>query len=459
MKLIWQKKDEELLAAKTLVREAALKKEEDSMRIASLTATIDLLHAELQATKQRADLYESKTSQLTKENQALVSQILRIKDDQAESMNEMAALVAAAKVTGGVQSEPLVRDGETKEIHRGSIDLSADKNSILDAVAWRSYFNVTLPKTHTKIIAAHSGQATSVAYNAAGTLLVTGGVDTLVKIWDSQKGKHLATLSSSKQSIMKVCFSEDDNFILATGNDKIARVWAMKTSRVVHALVGHTNKIYAAGFVRSGEYALTGSHDMTVRVWEMQKGTCTKTISCHSSCNYLGIAPYGNILATAHMDATVKLWSVETGEPMYTFEGLHESQVTCCEFSGDGTLIITNSRDHKLKLLDVRTNKVVKEFAGTHADPYKNCVNWGRACFSPDGKYIAAGSSADSLVIWDVSTAKVATRLVANKAGFHMGAHASEPSFLCSVDWNRNGKQVASVDDMGSLIFWEEGKS
>lgn len=462
------KKDEQVQIATAKVRDAEERSQEDAMRISALKETVDLLHAELQATKKRADLYETKTTQLTKENQTLVERIMRIKDDQAESMNEMAALVAAAKEkgslgvlgSGGVAGgEGVGKDGETKEIARSSIDLSADKNSILDAVAWRSYFNVTLPKGHSKIIPAHSGQATSVAYNAAGTLLVTGGVDTLIKIWDAQKGKPLATLSSSKQSIMNVCFSEDDSYILSAGNDKVARVWAMKTSRILHTLTGHNNKIYAAGFVRSGEYALTGSHDMTVRIWEMQKGTCTKTINCRSSCNSLGIAPYGNILATAHMDATIKLWSVETGEPMHSFEGLHESQVTCCEFSADGTLIISNSRDHKLKLLDVRTNKVIKEFTGTHADPYKNCVNWGRACFSPDGKYIVAGSSADTLMIWDVSTAKVAARLVANKSGVHAGSHASEPSFLCSVDWNRNGKQVASVDDMGSLVFWEEGKS
>jgi WD40 repeat protein len=152
----------------------------------------------------------------------------------------MNSLVISAKVKGHTQD-----DGEAGGGIQPNLDLS-DKSSILDAGAWQSYFNVSVPTEKKRAFRAHAeGAATTLQYNPKGTLLVTGGMDTTVKIWDTRSGAPLATLSASKQPIMGVFFSNDDQHILATGNDKIARVWSMRKGRVRHTLVGHSNKIYA----------------------------------------------------------------------------------------------------------------------------------------------------------------------------------------------------------------------
>ena len=111
---------------------------------------------------------------------------------------------------------------------------------------------------------------------------------------------------------------------------------------------------------------------------------------------------------------------------MLVFAELHNQQATGVEFSRDGNLVVTCSRDSTLKVSIMgcssgcrisragrgcshlehlchsqRHNQRFGHLAAVRTRiwrtsllaPYKNAVNYGRATFSPHGKYVIAGSS------------------------------------------------------------------
>ena len=53
-------------------------------------------------------------------------------------------------------------------------------------------------------------------------------------------------------------------------------------------------------------------------------------------------------------DKTVKIWDVETGECLKTFNG-HTGYVICCSFSHDSRLIVSCDSDKTVKIWDVET--------------------------------------------------------------------------------------------------------
>jgi autophagy-related protein 16 len=279
------KKDQELTAAKGALATLTEERVSDAEKIRKLQSNLDVLHNEYGVARAHATTSDQKSRALEAENHGLVERLMTLKDHQAHEINEMNSLVISAKAKSGREAGA----GEAGGI-QPNLDLS-NHSAILDAGAWRSYFDVSVPTGKKLAFKAHAGGAATLRFNPKGTLLVTGGMDTMVKIWNAKTGAPLATLSSSKQPITCVTFSNDDQHILATGNDKIARVWSMKTSRVRHTLVGHSSKIYAATFLPLDEYFVTGSHDMCVKVWEMAKGTCVRSIPCHSSVNSLSVSP------------------------------------------------------------------------------------------------------------------------------------------------------------------------
>ena len=63
-------------------------------------------------------------------------------------------------------------------------------------------------------------------------------------------------------------------------------------------------------------------------------------------------APSGRYLASAGLDKTVRIWDVESQQPVKTLTG-HEGGVLCVAFSPDGKRLASGSTDTTVLIWDV----------------------------------------------------------------------------------------------------------
>ncbi|KAF2001645.1 actin-binding protein-like protein [Amniculicola lignicola CBS 123094] len=80
-----------------------------------------------------------------------------------------------------------------------------------------------------------------------------------------------------------------------------------------------------------------------------------------------------NVLASASGDYTVKLWDVEAGAAKLNLR--HNDIVQSLSWSADGSLLVTTSRDKKLRIWDVRQEKPAQEVPG-HAGAKNSRAVW-----------------------------------------------------------------------------------
>lgn len=104
-----------------------------------------------------------------------------------------------------------------------------------------------------------------------------------------------------------------------------------------------------------------------------------------------------DILASSSADYTVKIWNVESGEAIYTLP--HKDLVTSFAFNHDGSLLVTACRDKKLRVWDIREEKIISEGAG-HSGSKSVRVVW----LGPYDRFVTTGFSRMSdrqYAVWD----------------------------------------------------------
>lgn len=134
----------------------------------------------------------------------------------------------------------------------------------------------------------------------------------------------------------------------------------------------------------------SGSDDGKVFLWKVPEGFTLHTdadepadvapvgkLSGHSrKVGHVLFNPAAeNVLASSSGDYTIKLWDLEDGKSKLVLK--HNDIVQSLSWSGNGSMLVTTSRDKKLRFWDVRQEKAAHEVAGHTGAKNSRCVWMG----------------------------------------------------------------------------------
>lgn len=129
-----------------------------------------------------------------------------------------------------------------------------------------------------------------------GKLLLTGGSDQLVKIHELSSGnlkidfrghEHVVECAvfappSSYNHIAKLCgvtVTRITSFVATGSRDKTIKLWNTENGSCIKTLSGHGNWIRALVFHPDGRYLFSASDDKSIKVWDLEsEGRCCRTI-------------------------------------------------------------------------------------------------------------------------------------------------------------------------------------
>ncbi|CAM9956041.1 unnamed protein product [Ectocarpus fasciculatus] len=343
-----------------------------------------------------------------------------------------------------------------------------------------------LPSRCFQAIEAHSAGVNGVVFEKGGVLLATAGDDSYVKVWDPGSGRQRAALKGAAHKGMAAMITVDIHGDLVCGgaSDGSCTVWSLRTCREQARLTGHQQKVCAVSFCDAGQRLVTGSQDCSIKVWDLHRGqwnAVTTAMRATSKCNAVDVShswkdSKGNnaVVVSGHMDGSVRLWDMRSGSCAHQLKGLHTDHVTSVRFApGRGNLLLTNSKDSSLKVVDARMYQMVACL--THPK-FRTTSSFSRACFSPSAAYAAAASANGNVYVWDIARSSSssssggasASGADAVAAASPMAAGTSTSSSVVTVlqthgvpasgcDWCLNMPStllIASCDSKGGLRVW-----
>ena len=153
--------------------------------------------------------------------------------------------------------------------------------------------------------------------------------------------------------------------------------------------------------------------------------------------------PQKGIVVSGSKDSQqpIKLWEPKSGQVLYTIHA-HKSTVMDCAWNKNGNWLVTASRDHLLKLFDIRNLKEeLQTFRGHKKEV--SCVQWHPV---HEGMF-ASGGNDGSIMYWNVGAEK--------ETGVIETAHEN---IVWCLSWHPAGHILATGSNDHTVKFWSRNR-
>jgi WD40 repeat protein len=296
----------------------------------------------------------------------------------------------------------------------------------------------------------HEGPVRSAVYSPDGKLIATACEDNTAEIWDTDK--WTSTVITHDKEVMNVGFSPDGKFMATACKDKMVRVFTVGDWKMADAAVlqGHTGPVRSVAFNNEGSLLVTGSEDNSARVWQRTGASWTLLKGLIGHSGFVQTAAFshdGKLIVTASRDKTIRIWEVGTWRLLAILEDVNV--VRGAVFSPDDKSIVSGNENCEIKIWkqdgtkwkldrDIPDQEPCDKTNFSYQQGYIDAVN-----FSADGRLLVTASRDRTICIWDVATWTRQASLV---------AHSQEVYYAA---FSPDAKYVVSGSEDGTAIVWE----
>ncbi|KAK6978386.1 U4/U6 small nuclear ribonucleoprotein Prp4 [Biomphalaria glabrata] len=204
------------------------------------------------------------------------------------------------------------------------------------------------------------------------------------------------------------CFSPNSKMLATASWSGLCKLWSIPDCSLIRTLRGHNSNVGAIVFHPEATLTLDNSlccmascaQDGSVKLWNLESDEPIADIEGHAPYRVSRVKyhPSGRFLATCCHDNSWRLWDLEVQEEVLHQEG-HSAPVYDIAFQQDGALSVTGGLDAYGRVWDLRSGRCIMFLEG-HLKPVV------AVDFSGDGYHVATGSEDNSTKIWDLRQRK-----------------------------------------------------
>lgn len=173
-----------------------------------------------------------------------------------------------------------------------------------------------------RFLKGHKESPTCIAMSSDEKTIFTGGKDCAILRWDVETGKkdvfpggrNLFESGGHFEQVLDVALVEQRNLLLSVGVDRVVRTWDWRCppkTACTQKLPGHQGSITSVVVEPDGSQFYTGGLDKSMKVWDFATGKCLDTMFGHvAGVTHMDLYQQGRP-ASVGADKTVRLWKVE----------------------------------------------------------------------------------------------------------------------------------------------------
>ena len=283
-----------------------------------------------------------------------------------------------------------------------------------------------------------------IAFSPDGTMMATSNrEDKVVLLWKTGFPKPVSVIHTDSEAILSMMFSPNGKRLVLGGRDNSVSLCDLDNNFEVNRLYSHKDDVNGVAFSPDGNLIASGSNSGTIFIWDLKSGRAlTRFIRHGMSVLSLDFSPDGKTLISGSADRTVRFWDIENLEELASYQA-HRDSVHSVAFGPDGLIAASGSMDSDVNIWSVKPRRDVRTI---NDYSYGDKIRDSSIAYSPDGKFLALGSSMEMqvpILLVDTVNWKSTAALMG-----HIGS-------VNSMAFTPDGTKLVSGGKNAMLITWD----
>uniref|UniRef100_A0A1I8Q2Z6 Uncharacterized protein n=1 Tax=Stomoxys calcitrans TaxID=35570 RepID=A0A1I8Q2Z6_STOCA len=283
----------------------------------------------------------------------------------------------------------------------------------------------------------------TLAWTPEGRRLVTGASSGEFTLWNGLTFNFETILQAHDTSVRTMVWSHNDSWMVTGDHAGYVKYWQSNMNNV-KMFQAHKEAIRGISFSPSDNKFVSCSDDGTLRIFDFLRCQEEKVLRGHGAdVKCVHWHPQKGLIVSGSKDnqQPIKLWDPKSGSALATLHA-HKSTVMDLKWNDNGNWLITASRDHLLKLFDIRNLKEEAQVFRGHKKEASS-VSWHPI---HEGLFSSGGSDG-SILFWNVGTDK--------EIGCVETAH---DSIVWTLAWHPLGHILCSGSNDHTIKFWTRNR-
>ncbi|KAJ1417069.1 WD40/YVTN repeat-like-containing domain superfamily [Sesbania bispinosa] len=164
----------------------------------------------------------------------------------------------------------------------------------------------------------HKDSVYALAMNEGGTILVSGGTEKVVRVWDPRSGSKTLKLKGHADNIRALLLDSTGRYCLSGSSDSMIRLWDIGQQRCVHSYAVHTDSVWALASTPTFSHVYSGGRDFSLYLTDLQ--TRESCLLCTGEHPIRQLALHDDSIWVASTDSSVHRWPAEGCNPQKIFQ-------------------------------------------------------------------------------------------------------------------------------------------